>query len=141
MIVTPVAKEPSALRSSRELKPSAEVLCTGALWLPGRSFGTLNSSALGLERRIGRQAERDAAVHGPVDVPVEHVMRIGGVNVAERTLQRVACINRAAAGCAEQHVDRLGAQAGGEGAVAAVACALGKIGGRAGGGAGRGPVA
>src|SRR4029077_10835054 len=88
MIVTPVAKEPSALRSSRELKPSAEVLCTGALWLAGRSFGTL-TSALGLERRIGRQAERDAAVHGPVDVPVQHVMRIGGVNVAERALQRI----------------------------------------------------
>jgi hypothetical protein len=31
MIVTPVAKEPSALRSSRVLKPSAEVLCTVAL--------------------------------------------------------------------------------------------------------------
>ena len=28
MIVTPVAKVPSALRNSRVLKPSAEVLCT-----------------------------------------------------------------------------------------------------------------
>jgi len=31
MIVTPVANDPSALRNSRVLKPSAEVLCTGAL--------------------------------------------------------------------------------------------------------------
>jgi hypothetical protein len=41
MIVTPVAKEPNALRNSRELKPSAEVLCTVALWLPGISVDTV----------------------------------------------------------------------------------------------------
>jgi len=41
MIVTPVAKEPSALRSSRALKPSAEVLCTTAWWLPGKSCDTV----------------------------------------------------------------------------------------------------
>src|SRR4029077_1274276 len=95
MIVTPVAKEPSALRNSRELKPSAEVLCTVAPWLPGRSFGTLTSStfglafrvrAWGLERGIGRQAQRDATVHGAVDVPVQHIMRIRGVRVAKRAL-------------------------------------------------------
>src|SRR3954471_23903715 len=41
MIVTPVAKEPSALRNSRVLKPSAEVLCTTAWWLPGNSCDTV----------------------------------------------------------------------------------------------------
>jgi hypothetical protein len=34
MIVTPVANEPNALRSSRALKPSADVLWTSAWWLP-----------------------------------------------------------------------------------------------------------
>src|SRR5579863_5190434 len=95
MIVTPVAKEPSALRSSRELKPSAAVLCTVALWLPGRSFGTLRSStfglalrvrARGLEGGIGRQAQRDATVHGAVDVPIQYIMRVRGMRVAERAL-------------------------------------------------------
>src|SRR5579863_2172642 len=112
MIVTPVANEPSALRSSRELKPSAEVLCTVALWLPamppvGMSFGTLTSSICRfwrLERGIGRQTQRDASVHGAVDVPVEHIMRIRGVDVAERALQRVSRINRAAAGRREENI-------------------------------------
>src|SRR5437763_8992463 len=40
MIVTPVAKEPSALRNSRVLKPSAEVLCTTASWLPRKLCDT-----------------------------------------------------------------------------------------------------
>src|SRR5277367_731056 len=97
MIVTPVAKEPSALRNSRALKPSAEVLCTVALWLPGRSVDTPTSLTVGLERRIRRQTKRDATVHGPVDIPVQHVMRVRGVHVAERTLHRVPCIDRAAA--------------------------------------------
>src|SRR5579872_5921229 len=112
MIVTPVANEPSALRNSRELKPSAEVLCTGALWLPTispeiMSFGTLTSSTFGfwrLERGIGRQAQRDAPVHGAVDIPVEHIMCVGRVHVAERALQRISRIDRAAAGGGEQEV-------------------------------------
>src|SRR5579863_130374 len=124
MIVTPVANEPSALRSSRALKPSAEVLCTTAWWLPGISCDTGTSSNSRLERRIGRQAERDAAVHRTIDVPVEVVMRVRGVHVAEGALQRVARIDRAAAGGLEQDVDRLGAQGRGIGAVAAVAGAL-----------------
>src|SRR5579864_6270848 len=126
MIVTPVAKEPRALRSSRVLKPSAEVLCTVALWLPGRSFGTLTSSTfgLGLERRIGRQAERDATVHGAVDIPIQNVVRVGRVRIAERALQGVACVDSAAAGGREQDIDRLSAERGGEGAIAAIAGAV-----------------
>src|SRR5215475_13514349 len=63
MIVTPVANEPSAFRNSRELKPSADVLCTVALWLPVVSVDTLKSSIWRSERGIGRQAQRDAPVH------------------------------------------------------------------------------
>ena len=51
-------------------------------------------------------------------------MRVGGVDVAERALQRVSCINRAAAGRLEQDVDRPCAQRRGIGAVAAIAGAL-----------------
>src|SRR5207248_7198853 len=57
MIVTPVAKEPSALRNSRVLKPSAEVLCTSAWWLPGRSFDT----AIPRTRYIVASGERPSA--------------------------------------------------------------------------------
>src|ERR1700735_502295 len=127
MIVTPVAKEPSALRSSRALKPSAAVLCTVALWLPGSSVDTCFPRFDTLERRIWRQAKRDAAVHGAVDVPIQHVMRIRGMHVAECALQRVPRINRAAAGCGEQQIDRLGAQHRRKGAVAAVAGALAEV--------------
>src|SRR5580658_5304369 len=67
-IVTPVANEPSALRNSRALKPSAAVLCTVALWLPGSSVDTSNSSVLRLERGIGRQTQRDTPIHGAVDI-------------------------------------------------------------------------
>src|SRR5665213_3683152 len=146
MIVTPVAKEPSALRNSRALKPSAEVLCTVALWLPGSSPGngadTLASSTLGLVGRLGRgvsgeaadleggirrQAERDATVHSPVNVPIQHIMCVGGMDIAECPLERVLRIDRAAAGCGEQDVHRLGAQSRGEGAVAAIAGAVREI--------------
>src|SRR5437868_9732301 len=67
-IVTPVAKAPSALRSSRALKPSAEVLCTSAWWLPGISCDTVVPRVSRLQRRVRRQAERDAPVHRAVDV-------------------------------------------------------------------------
>src|SRR5450759_89948 len=101
-MVTPVANEPSALRSSRTLKPSAEVLCTVASWLPGISgiscdtiVPRLLRIGLGvrlrrLQRRVGRQAERDAPVHRAVDVPVEDIMRVGGMDVAKGALQRVS---------------------------------------------------
>src|SRR5580698_980741 len=136
MIVTPVANEPSALRSSRELKPSAEVLCTVALWLPVispeiMSFGTLTSSICRfwrLERGIGRQAQCDAPIHGAVDVPIQHIMCVGRVHVAERALQRVPRINRAAAGRREENIDRLGAQRRGKRAVAAITGALAQVG-------------
>src|SRR5260370_62953 len=71
-----------------------------------------------LQRRVRRQAEQDAAEHRAVDVPVEDVMRVCRMHVAEGALQRVACINRAAAGRLEQHIDGSGAQGRGIGAIA-----------------------
>src|SRR3984893_12832737 len=93
MIVTPVAKVPSALRKSRESKPSPEVLRTGAAWLAEASC----SPAGPLERRVGRQPERHPAVDRAVDVPVEDVMSIGRVDVAECPLERVSRVDRAPA--------------------------------------------
>src|SRR5216683_6744540 len=111
MIVTPVAKVPSALRKSRESKPSPEVLRTGAAWLPiNSSIGISFATAAPSERRIGRQSERDPAVDRAVDVPVQHIMRVGGVNVAKRALDRVSLIDRTPAGCGEEEVDGLGAE-------------------------------
>src|SRR6266446_10417104 len=105
MIVTPVAKVPSALRKSRESKPSPEVLRTGAAWLPAESScSTLTSS----ERGIGRQSQRHPAVDRAVDVPGQHVMGIGGMDVPKRALDRVSLVDGTTAGRSEKQVDRLG---------------------------------
>src|SRR5437899_10638036 len=89
MIVTPVAKVPSALRKSRESKPSPAVLCTGAAWLPAASC----SMAGPLEGRVGRQPERHPAVDRAVDVPVQHIMGIRGMNVTEGPMDRVSFLD------------------------------------------------
>src|SRR6516165_9541161 len=117
MIVTPVAKAPSALRKSRESKASPEVLRTGAAWLPEKSSSTIVFS----ERRVGRQSKRHPAVNRAVDVPVQHIMGVGRVDVAKRALDRVHLIDRIASGGSEQQVDRLGTQGRGKGAVAPIA--------------------
>src|SRR5215472_7769802 len=114
MIVTPVAKLPSALRRSRESKASPEVLRTGAAWLPGSSFSTTAPS----ERRIRRQSERHPAVDRAIDVPVQHVMGVGRVDVAKGALYRVRLVDRTTAGRSEQQIDRPGAQCRRKGAVA-----------------------
>src|SRR5467141_4785325 len=122
MIVTPVPKVPSALRKSRESKPSPEVLRTGAAWLPiNSSIGISFATAAPSERCIGRQPERHPAVDRAVDVPVQHVMGVRRVDVAECPLDRVPLIDGPAAGRGEQQVDRLGAQARGKGAIAPIA--------------------
>src|SRR5439155_18770933 len=122
MIVTPVAKVPSALRKSRESKPSPEVLRTGAAWLPTVSSLAMSSTtAAPSERRIGRQSERHPAVDRAVDVPGQHVMGIGGVDVGKRALDRVSLVDGTASGRGEEQVDRLGAERGGKGAVTPVA--------------------
>src|ERR1700736_1487035 len=125
MIVTPVAKEPSALRKSRESKPSPEVLRTGAAWLPTSSSLEISfATAAPSERRVGRQSERHPAVDRAVDVPGQHIMGIGCVNVAECALDRVSFINRAAARRCEQQVDGSCAQGRRKGSVAPIARAL-----------------
>src|SRR5499427_630317 len=120
MIVTPVAKAPSALRKSRRSNLSADVLLTRALWLPWISSFTAAPS----QRRVGRQPERYPAIDRPTDVPVQHVMRIGSMDVAEGALDRVSLVNCGASAGSEKKVDRLGAQARGEGSVSAVAGSL-----------------
>src|SRR6516165_9324212 len=114
MIVTPVAKLPSALRRSRESKASPAVLRTGAAWLPEKSSDTATPS----ERCIRRQTERHPAVDCAIDVPVQHIMGIGRVDVAKRALDRIELIDRITAGGSEQEVYRPGAQGRGKGAVA-----------------------
>src|SRR5437870_1532771 len=122
MIVTPVAKVPSALRKSRESNPSPEVLRTGAAWLPTASSCAMSSTtAAPSERRIGRQSERHPAIDRTVDVPGQHVMSIGRMDVAKRALDRVSLIDGTASGRGEKQVDRLGAEGRGKGAVAPVA--------------------
>src|SRR5882762_2035893 len=117
MIVTPVAKVPSALRRSRESNPSPEVLRTGAAWLPAASC----SMAGPLEGRVGRQPERHPAIDRAVDVPVQHIMGIRRMDVAEGPLDRVSFVDCTTAGRGEEQIDRLGAQGRGKGAVTAVA--------------------
>src|SRR5439155_21530956 len=122
MIVTPVAKVPSALRKSRESKPSPEVLRTGAAWLPTVSSSAMSSTtAAPSERRVGRQPEGHPAVDRAVDVPGQHVMGIGRMDVAKRTLDRVSLVDGTPAGRGEEQVDRLGAQRRGKCTVAPIA--------------------
>src|SRR6516164_3867210 len=137
MIVTPVAKVPRALRKSRVSKPSPEVAFTGAAWLPGCSgsgsgISGLRAAVCSLsvrtsiptvfsERHFGRQAQRYPAINRAIDVPGEGVMGIGRMDVAESALDRVLRIDRAAAACAEQNIDRPGTQCRGKGTIAAIA--------------------
>src|SRR6266851_10439052 len=103
MMVTPVAKVPSALRKSRESKPSPEVLRTGAAWLPiNSSFGISFATAAPSERRVGRQSERHPAVDRAVHVPGQHVMGIGGMDIAKRALDRISLIEIGRASCRER---------------------------------------
>src|SRR6266478_5073921 len=122
MIVTPVAKVPSALRKSRESNPSPAVLRTGAAWLPTvPSCAMSSTTAAPSERRIGRQSERHPAIDSAVDVPGQHVMGIGRMDVAKRALDRVSLVDGTPAGRSEKQVYRLGAEGRGKGAIAAVA--------------------
>src|SRR6267378_983906 len=98
MIVTPVAKVPSALRKSRESNPSPAVLRTGAAWLPGASCSMAGSS----EGRVGWQPERHPAIDRTVDVPVQHVVCIRRVDVAECPLDRVSFVDCTTAGRGEE---------------------------------------
>src|ERR1700724_2479612 len=105
MIVTPVPKVPSALRKSRESNPSPEVLRTGAAWLPTVSSCAISfTTAAPSERRIGGQSERPPAIDRAVDVPGQHVMGIGGMDVAKRALDRVSLVDRSPAGRSEKQV-------------------------------------
>ena len=47
----------------------------------------------GLSHAGYTQAERDAAKHRAVDVPVQDIVRVGGMDVAEGALQPIACIH------------------------------------------------
>src|SRR5258705_211104 len=74
MIVTPVAKVPSALLKSRESNPSPVVLCTGAAWLPTVSSCPMSSTtAAPSDRRIGRQSERHPAIDCEVDLDIGEI--------------------------------------------------------------------
>src|SRR5581483_6796364 len=70
---------------------------------------------------VGGEAQRDAAIGDAVGVPVDAEMRIGGVDVTPRALERVALVDGAAARRGEDDVDRLGAEMRRIGAVAAPA--------------------
>src|SRR6516162_5938740 len=120
MIVTPVAKLPSALRRSRESKASPPVLRTGAAWLPAKSSSILRPS----EWRIGRQSERNPAVDCAANTPIQHVVGIGRVDVAECPLDWVSFIDGTPAARGEQQVNGLGTQGRGKCAVTPVAGAL-----------------
>src|ERR1700687_4118870 len=87
MIVTPVAKVPSAFRKSRgsiaelslanSLAGSGSVGCFGASFISPASKGQV----------FGREAERDAAVIGGSRIEIERDVRIDGVGIAKLPLQ------------------------------------------------------
>ena len=90
MMVTPVAKVPSALRKSRG--SIAEVIAGefgGGIRI-GRMLGFVIHPLISERQVFGWQAKRDAAVIGAGRIEIESQMRIDRVGVAKLALQCAA---------------------------------------------------
>src|ERR1700691_6538634 len=106
MMVTPVAKVPSALRKSRG--SSAELPLESSLAVSGSGTCVGLSFIVSQRQVFGRQAKRDPAVLGARRIEVEGDVGVDRVGIAELPLQRAGNINPARAARREQERNRLG---------------------------------
>src|ERR1700760_3448878 len=108
MMVTPVAKVPSALRKSRG--SIAELSLANSLAGSVGCFGASGIQRTSKRQVFGRQAEHHPAVIGARRVEIERQMRIHRMGVAELALQRARQKQAAGAAGGEQQRHRLGAE-------------------------------
>src|ERR1700761_5674340 len=100
MMVTPVAKVPSALRKSRG--SIAELSLASSLAGSVGCFGASDIHRASKRQVFGRQAERHPAVIGARRIEVEGQMRVDRMGVAELALQRAGQKQAARAAGGEQ---------------------------------------
>src|ERR1700719_2196302 len=117
MMVTPVAKVPSALRKSRG--SSAELPLESSLAVSGSGTCVGLSFIVSQRQVFGRQAKHDPPVIGARRIEVEGDVGVDRVRIAELPLQGAGHIKAARAACRKQERDGLGAEIDGKGAVAA----------------------
>src|ERR1700722_15939682 len=86
MMVTPVAKLPSALRKSRG--SIAALSLASSLAGSAGCFGASDIRQASKRQGFGRQAERHPAAIGACRIEIESEMRIYRVGIAELPLQR-----------------------------------------------------
>src|ERR1700728_3871005 len=108
MMVTPVAKVPSALRKSRgssaELPLESSVAVSGSGTCVGFSF------IVSQRQVFGRQAKRDPPVIGARRIEIEGDVGVDGVRIAELPLQGARHVKPARAACRKQQRDGFGAK-------------------------------
>src|ERR1700733_5856466 len=107
MMVTPVAKVPSALRKSRG--SSAELPLESSLAVSGSGPSAAFSFIVSQRQVFGRQARPDPTVIGARRIEVEGDVGVDGMRVAELPLQRARHIKPARAARRKQQRNGLGA--------------------------------
>src|SRR5580692_4124761 len=115
MMVTPVAKVPSALRKS--LGSSAELPLESSLAVSGSGTCVGLSFIVSQRQVFGRQAKRDPPVIGARRIEIEGDVGVNRMRVAELPLQRAGHIKAAGAARRKQQRNRLGAEVDRIGAV------------------------
>src|ERR1700722_17394687 len=115
MMVTPVAKVPSALRKSRG--SSAELPLASSLAVSGSGTCVGLSFIVSQRQVFGRQAQRDPPVIGARRIEVEGDVGVDRMRIAELPLQRAGHVKAARAARRKQKRNGLGAKVDRKGAV------------------------